>query len=70
MERIQETLRQVEDLYEQGRYLSAFDAGRALGPLSTWPGTEGRILAGRLAANLGAPRLAQALCRLAWRADR
>ena len=64
-----DVLRRVEDLYEQGQYVKAFEAGKALGPVKAWPGTEGRILGGRLAQNLGAPRLGRALFRLAWRAD-
>lgn len=49
------------ELYESGRYLDGFQAGSALGDIRTWPGVEGQVLAGRLANNLGAPRLGRAL---------
>lgn len=61
------TLRSVLGLYEQGRYTDALAAGACLGDIRHWPGTEGRILAGRLAGNLGAPRLGRALHWLAGR---
>ncbi len=60
-------LDQVQLLYDQGRYLDAWDVAQPLGELSHWPGAEGRVLAGRLAANLGAPRLGRALHWLAGR---
>ncbi|MCE9555187.1 MAG: tetratricopeptide repeat protein, partial [Planctomycetes bacterium] len=65
-----EVLQEVDARYQAGQYLSAYEAGTALGPLSAWAGTQGRLLAGRLATNLGSPRLGQALVRLAWRNDR
>ncbi len=64
------TLAEVVSLYDQGRYLQALEAGKSLGPLRQWKGTAGRLLAGRLAANLNASRLASALFVRAWRADR
>lgn len=63
-------LTRVRALYLDGRYLDAFEAGRALGDLRAWPGTGGRILASRLAGRLGASRVAQALVVRAWRDDR
>src|SRR5947209_43716 len=59
----------ILDLYSRGLCLQAYQAGQALGPLPHWPGTAARILAGRLAANLGAPRLASWLHVRAWRGD-
>jgi tetratricopeptide (TPR) repeat protein len=44
--------------YERGAYLSAFRRSQAIAPLATWRGAEARILASRLAGNLGAMRLA------------
>src|SRR5262245_31713873 len=41
-----------------------------LGPLTSWRGTAARVLAGRLAGNLGGGRLATALHFQAWRSDR
>lgn len=57
-------------LYEQGRYLQAYARAHPLGPLDEWRGTSARLLAGRLAANLGAPELAHRLHVSAWRHDR
>lgn len=57
----------VADLYHQGRYLQAYEASRPLGPLSQWRGAAARVLAGRLAHNLGASRLGTTLHRLALR---
>jgi tetratricopeptide (TPR) repeat protein len=50
-------LRLVRDLYDRGLHLQALAAADAIGPLAAWRGTAGRILAGRLAGQLGAPRL-------------
>jgi tetratricopeptide (TPR) repeat protein len=63
-------LQQIQDLYDSGRYLSAFRAGEELGPLADWPSTRGQVLAGRLAANLGGERLARVLHFRAWRRER
>ena len=63
------TLDRVRDLYDKGHYLQAFEAGKELGPVGKWRGTDGRILAGRLANRLGAPRLGNLLHCLAWRED-
>ncbi len=53
-------LRRVLDLYEDGFSLQAYHLARTFGPLENWSGTAARIVAGRLAMNLGAPRLAVA----------
>jgi tetratricopeptide (TPR) repeat protein len=63
-------LEPIRELYEQGRYLQAYECARALGPLEAWQGTPARLIAGRLAANLGAPDLAHRLHVGAWRHDR
>lgn len=61
-------LSQVLQLYESGRYLDSLNTGvAALGDVRGWPGADGQVLAGRLANNLGAPRLGRALH---WRAYR
>ncbi|MFO0905505.1 MAG: C39 family peptidase [Pirellulales bacterium] len=61
-------LAQVRDLYDRGQYVAAYETGRqAWGAPSSWPGTDARILAVRVAANCGAPRLADWLVRLAYR---
>jgi tetratricopeptide (TPR) repeat protein len=60
-------LAEVQRLYESGLYLDSFAAGQALGDIRHWPGITGQILAGRLAYNLGAPRLGRAIHWLAQR---
>jgi tetratricopeptide (TPR) repeat protein len=64
-----EELTEVRALYEEGLCLRAYERARAFGPLQHWRGTAARILAGGLAANLGAPRLGTALHLRAWRED-
>ena len=64
-------LASIMDLYQRGLCLQAYRRGEeALGPLPTWSGTEARLLAGRLAIHLGAPRLTYRLHLIAWRQDR
>src|SRR5438876_3540799 len=63
-------LDEVSDLYGQAKYLQAFKIGQTLGELPHWQGTKARLWAGRLASNLGAPRLGALLHQLAWRADK
>jgi len=60
-------LNQVVALYDQGKYLQAYTLAQNFGPLNTWSGTAPRLIAGRLAANLGASRLGWALHLRAWR---
>lgn len=62
-----DTLTRVADLYREGRYVDALGAGECLGPLQAWPGAHGRVMAGRLATMLGAPRWGRVLHGLAWR---
>ncbi len=64
-----EQVQAVLDLYEQGLYLQAYRASESWGPFSQWGGVRARILAGRLAANLGAVRQSHWLIRCAWRSD-
>lgn len=59
-------LRAVKALYDEGRYADALRAA-PWSDLREWPGTHGRVLAGRLARRLGAPRLSQALRVRAYR---
>ena len=59
----------VLDLYNESMFLSAWEIGKPHGPLESWPGTEARVLAGRLAPHLGAPRLSNYLHINALRAD-
>src|SRR5262245_21983032 len=57
----------IQDLYDRGQYLKALAAGQAFGPVDTWTGPGARILAGRLAGNVGAPRMARKLFLKAYR---
>lgn len=61
-------LAEVQDLYDRGLYVQAHERATAgHRPLRDWRGTRARVLAGRLAVNLGAPRLARAHHLLAFR---
>ena len=63
------TLQDVQRYYDRGRYVEGHAAAvQAFGPLETWQGPEARILAMRLASNLGAGRLATSWCWRTWRA--
>ncbi len=64
-----EELAGVKALYERGLYLQAYQQASALAPLKSWTGTAARVLAGRLAVNLGGPRLATWHHYKAWRRD-
>src|SRR5690242_3470124 len=65
------TLPEVRDLYERGLYVQAYRRGEeAFGPLRTWAGTDARVMAGRLAMQLGDMRLGRRLHSAAWRQDR
>src|SRR5262249_25288104 len=57
----------VQDLYEQGLYLQAYRLAEQIGPLNKWPGPSAKVLAGRLAMNLGGPRLGRRFHISAWR---
>src|SRR5688500_11222963 len=54
-------LQEILELYENGQTLKAWAVARECGPLKDWQGTAARVLAGRLAGQLGAQRLARAL---------
>ncbi len=57
----------VLELYEAGQYQDSLAASEGLGNIANWPGPEGRVMAGRLANNLGSPRLGRILHLLAYR---
>ena len=63
-------LRHLQELYENGQYLQAFQRGEQHGPFREWTGTDSQILAARLAYQLGAPRLSLAMRLRTWRAAR
>lgn len=54
-------------LYRKGHFLQAYEAAKSIGPLPSWRGVYGRVMAGRLAWRLGGERLGNALCSLALR---
>src|SRR5512144_398149 len=62
-------LARIQALYDSGKLVAAHAMGKALGPLGSWPGTAGQVLAGRLAGQLAAGRLSDALLLRAGRAD-
>lgn len=62
-----EALNALEERYERGQYVTAFAEALAHGPLHTWQGLHSRVLAGRLSAQLGAPRLSRLLAARAYR---
>src|SRR5688572_1131509 len=63
-------LEQLRDLYERGLCLRAFELAQKFGDLTTWRSTEARVLAGRLAMNLGAGQLGARLHLRAYKHDR
>jgi tetratricopeptide (TPR) repeat protein len=64
-----EALERIRDLYDRGLCRQALDLALSFGPLRQWTGTGARILAGRLASNLGAARLGRGLQITAYRRD-
>ncbi|MGC4045486.1 MAG: C39 family peptidase [Armatimonas sp.] len=71
METLTPLLAQVRALYDDGLYLQAYNTlGGSRSALANWRGTQERLYAGRMAANLGAHRLSNVLHTLAWRTDR
>lgn len=63
-------LQRIFTLYDDGLYLQAYHLAQELGPLEKWRGADARILAGRLAGNLGAPRGGDWHFIHAWRKDK
>ncbi|HEY1186248.1 MAG TPA: hypothetical protein VGE74_01265, partial [Gemmata sp.] len=61
-------LTRVRELYTQGRYRQAHEAARAFGPFREWSGTAARLLGGRLAIQLGAPKMGRRMHLAAFRA--
>ena len=58
----------IRELYGRGLYRRAHDVAAGLGPIRTWAGTPARLIGGRLAIQLGAPRLGRGLHLAAYRA--
>src|SRR5438034_10260265 len=47
----------LRDLYERGLVRQALDLALTLGPLPAWAGARAQIMAGRVAGDLGPPRV-------------
>jgi predicted Zn-dependent protease len=60
-------LTRIRDLYGRGLYRQALAAGEGFGPPRAWAGPAARLLAGRLAIQLGAPKLGKRLHLVALR---
>ncbi len=67
MEPTPDQLQPIQEFYDQGLMLRAHAAAQTIGRVQEWRGVQGRVLGGRLAMNLGAPRLGRVLHMLAWR---
>ncbi|MGC8539363.1 MAG: C39 family peptidase [Phycisphaerae bacterium] len=59
----------VLNLYNAGLYLQAYQESQNIAPLPQWRSTAGRIMAGRLAGNLGSSQLGKILHYRAYRED-
>jgi tetratricopeptide (TPR) repeat protein len=64
------TLAAMQALYDDGQLLKALRLGEEIAPIRSWRGIQERILGGRIAWNLGAPRLSRAMHIQAFRCDR
>src|SRR4051794_16366834 len=62
-----EQIATLQDLYDRAMNLQAVQFADTIGPLRAWRGPAARVLVGRLAMNVGAPKLGRALHWLAWR---
>jgi tetratricopeptide (TPR) repeat protein len=52
-----EVIDRIHVLYGQNRFLDAYALSQEIGPLNRWVGADARVMAGRLANNLGGVRL-------------
>ena len=57
----------IRELYGRGRYRLAYEAAAGFGPFRAWANTPARLIGGRLAIQLGAPKLGRQLHALAYR---
>ncbi len=60
-------LSRIRDLYSQGSYRRAYEVAATVGPIREWEGTPARLIGGRLAIQLGAPKLGRGMHLLAYR---
>lgn len=63
-------LASIQDLYDTGQMLQAYQAAVKVGPLPHWEGELAEILAGRLCHNLGADQLGGIIHWRAWRKNK
>jgi cellulose synthase operon protein C len=59
----------IRELYLLGHYRQAYEFASGFGPLRNWANTPARLIGGRLAIQLGAPRLGRQLHAVAFRAS-
>src|SRR6188474_1480098 len=62
-------LRFVREVYERGQTVDALRRAESFAPLAQWGGVAPCVLAARIAANAGAPRLSTRLTLRARKAD-
>jgi tetratricopeptide (TPR) repeat protein len=67
MDLVPADLTRIRELYAQGYYRRAYDAATAVGPIREWTSTPARLIGGRLAIQLGAPKLGRQLHLVAFR---
>ncbi|MBI4658012.1 MAG: C39 family peptidase [Verrucomicrobia bacterium] len=60
-------LEEITALYDRGLLLNAWERAKAFGPLADWEGPDAAVLAGRLAMNLGSPKLGSVIHWRNWR---
>ncbi len=63
----EQRLLEMNQLYDQGLYLQAYELGRAWGEVQHWPEPGGLVMGSRLAHHLGGGRLSDWLIRRAYR---
>ena len=64
-----EVVAEIERLYEAGQFVSAAELAENHAPIRQWTEPQSRLIAGRLAHHLGAPRLSRGLLLAAWKAS-
>ncbi len=57
----------IRELYGRGRYRLAYEVATGFGPFRAWTSTPARLIGGRLAIQLGAPKLGRQLHAIAYR---
>lgn len=60
-------LAKMQALYDDGKYIQAYETSKSFGPLQSWTGAAARVFAGRMAYNLGSRKMGRVMHRLAMR---